>query len=110
MVTVIGVQRAYEVSMTQGFRFYFLADLTEASAPLFLLDDDGSRRATPWQTADVRHDEREAAALFVGSFGGSYWDDSKVRSCDPAGFPLYDGMTEEAYIDSVIESVEAVEV
>lgn len=41
---VVVMQRVYEVFRAFGSRFRFLADLVEASAPLFLLDDEVSGR------------------------------------------------------------------
>lgn len=103
----------YTVTTTFG-SFRFAADLAQASANIYSLPDrdaeDGDEGGpTPYQTADARHDEMRAAILCLKSFGHEYWLSPMVeRDWDDDG-QTYDGMTEDAYLRSLIASVEAEE-
>lgn len=86
--------------------FRFEADLTQAAAPIRSLpdhdDDDTDGFSTPFQTADARHDAREAAKLLIRYFGRDYWLDPTAEVEDG----MINGMPEDDYIDSLIVSVE----
>ena len=71
------------------------ADLTQASAPITLLDaDDNAPMATPFQTADARHRPREMARLLIAWLGHDYWRDGDG-----------DGRPDAEQIDDLILSV-----
>ncbi len=55
----------YKVQMRRGDDFCFAADLTEASATIYLMDDEGEETSTQWQTADASHRVRDAAELLA---------------------------------------------
>ena len=72
--------KTYNVQ-TDTYAFRFRADLSQASAPIELLDDDGEWQPTQWQTASVGHCEWEAARQLaddIDSAGGG--DPSTVIS------------------------------
>lgn len=74
--------RTYNVQ-TDTYAFCFRANLSEASAPIELLDDEGQWQPTQWQTASVGHCEWEAARQLaddIDSAGGG--DPSAVLSVD----------------------------
>ena len=97
----------YTIRLNWGDTIQFAANLVEASATIYLIADDGERMPTQWQTADARHRPEIAARLVLRSLGSDFWaspDVSRDRSAD--GEPTYGGLTEDAYIDSLIESVD----
>ena len=51
----------------------FRADLSQASAPITLVNDEGEETATQYQTADARHDVRQALMLAIGACGRDYY-------------------------------------
>lgn len=53
--------------------FRFSADLTQASATIYTIDGEGERSATQFQTADARHDSRQALRLALLSCGAEYY-------------------------------------
>jgi hypothetical protein len=55
----------YVVEMDDGTVWHFRANLSEASAPLCLVEDDPpfDSISTQYQTADARHRAEDAAAL-----------------------------------------------
>lgn len=58
---------------TDSYCFSFRANLSEPSSVIELLGDDGEWLPTQYQTADVRHCERQAARLLaddIDSDGG----------------------------------------
>lgn len=65
----------YIVTVDGVERMRFQANLAQASAPILLEGD-----ATPFQTADARHDEWRAAELlnaWCRSEGGAAWGDDE---------------------------------
>lgn len=55
----------YKVKLSDGYEFTMLADLTQASANIGFLDEDGEPQPSPFQTASARHDAKSAAKLLV---------------------------------------------
>lgn len=55
----------YRATTASGETFRFAADLTEASAGIYLVDRDGEEFVTPWRTADARHRPMRAAELLA---------------------------------------------
>lgn len=95
-------ETTYVVTTTFG-QFKFLANMAEAAAPIRSLDDDddeyGDRiTPTPYQTADARHSEYEAAALLLRYYGPDYYLDPRDDS---------DDLDHDAYVRRLIVSVEA---
>ena len=89
----------YVVTTTFG-EFRFAANLAEASASIYSVDDedeaDSLDMVTPFRTADARHDPFEAAVLLMGYYGADYYlnpDDDD------------DNLDHEEYIRSKILSV-----
>jgi len=73
----------YSITVKGEVRAQFVADLTRASEPIYILHDHGvshNRESTPFQTSDARHREREAARLIIGycaSEGGPCVEDGE---------------------------------
>ncbi len=69
----------YTVKLDDGTSFRMQADMTQAAAPISVTFHDGESwwQGTPYQTADARHNEVEAANLVNDYFRESD-DDSKV--------------------------------
>lgn len=63
----------YTTIMPWGDKFSIEADLAQAAATIYTIDEEGERHATQWQTADARHDERRAIALALQSCGSDYY-------------------------------------
>lgn len=59
----------YKVTLADGQRFVFRANLTEAKAPISVNfhnpRDEDDWQSTPYQTADARHCEMRAAKLLA---------------------------------------------
>lgn len=92
--------KTYRVNLSFG-DFHFRADLTEASAPIFDVGVDGEDIATPFQTADARHREHEAAKLILESNGPEFYLPEGVDEEEAlAGYPTLD-----EYLNSVIVSI-----
>lgn len=72
----------YEVYTQKGNTFIMVADLTEASAPIGFLNDDGEYQPSPFQTADARHRTRAAATLLVDWFASNGDEADKVVSVE----------------------------
>lgn len=53
--------------------FEFEADLDQASATIYTVDEDGQLVPTQYQTADAGHDAREALRLCLEACGPAYW-------------------------------------
>lgn len=53
--------------------FRFAANLSQANAPICLIDDDGETTRTQYQTADARHDEHSALKLALHACGRDYF-------------------------------------
>lgn len=92
----------YIIKMTWGDTLEMECNLSEASAPI-IVDGDYS----PYQTADARHRLTDAARLAVLDQGRDWW----LSPCceigeDEDGEATYDGLSESAYIDSIIDSIE----
>jgi hypothetical protein len=84
------------------------ANLADAAAPVRveLEADDGERHefaATPFQTADCRHDPRAMARMVIAYLGADYWLDPTATVDDEAG--TINGMPRADYIDSLIVSI-----
>lgn len=83
-------------------RLKIRADLSQASSPIQYLadgdDDDRHWVPTPYQVADARHDEVEAAVLAVKYLGSEYY-------LDPADDS--DDLDHDAYVRRLILSIEA---
>ncbi len=69
----------YTVTFASGTEAQFAADLSEASAPLCYVDDEGTEHATQWQTASARHDEWQAAELV---FADELRDGDEIESVE----------------------------
>ena len=63
----------YAARMPWGETVRFCADLTQASAPICTIDDDGETHATQYQTADAHHRSSEALRLVVSACGRDYY-------------------------------------
>lgn len=61
-------------------KFSFAADLAQASAPIYLVGDDGELSSTQYQTADARHRERNALRLALQACGSEYYADPSADS------------------------------
>jgi hypothetical protein len=102
----------YRAKTTFG-SFRFEANLSEASAPIRSLpdspdDEETAGFPTPYQTADARHSETEAARLLLDYFGSEYWLDPTVEVTETDdGETLYAGMLREDYVRSLLVSVDA---
>lgn len=99
----------YAIHTHWGETYEFDADLSQASAPIHAITEDGELSSTPFQTADARHDADEAALLLMAWWGRDTWlsPDCEVTESE-SGEELYDGMTQDEYIASLI-SVESIE-
>lgn len=78
-------------------------DLAQASAPIHYLGEEGQLVSTPFQTADARHRERDAAKLVIGWLGSDYWlnpDDDEPK----------DEIEKDQYIGRLIRSIKRREV
>ena len=64
----------YTAKLSFG-KFSFAADLTQASAPICLVGDDGELSQTQYQTADARHRERDALRLALQACGSDFYAD-----------------------------------
>lgn len=98
----------YEVKLTfHSFRFSL--DLVEPSATIYMVDDDGLTSPTQWQTVHIGPKTPYAAAMLLIVTDTEYWIDpaSEVTE-DDNGELLYDGMTDEEYVESQIISVQKV--
>lgn len=99
----------YLVKTTFG-SFRFCADLTRAAAPIYSLPDKGAPEdegfSTPYQTADARHREWDAARLLLEYFGRDYWCDPDCMAIDEDGNETFNGLSQDDYLDSLIVSVE----
>jgi hypothetical protein len=74
--------------------FRFAADLTQASAPICLIGDDGELSSTQYQTADARHRERDALRLALQACGADYYaDPSSDMSADEQLDEIVEGAT-----------------
>lgn len=51
----------------------FIADLTQASAPIYYVGVDDEEFITPYQTADARHDVHAAAMLVIRHLGAEWY-------------------------------------
>ena len=74
----------YRVTLTDGPNFLMDADLVEASAQIsanWFPGDDTAWQGTPYQTADARHREFDAARLCAEYFAGQD-DCTEVESVD----------------------------
>lgn len=96
--------QTYTVTLTFD-TFQFRADLVEASANIQSVDEDGEVTPSPYQTADARHRECDAAKLLLRYYGGDYWLNPDHEVDDDAG--TIDGVSEDEYLDRLIVSVEA---
>jgi len=66
------MRTVYEIQLFERFRFS--ADLTEASASIYIVGDDGlDDTCTPYQTADAGHNLHEAAKLALLYCGRDYY-------------------------------------
>lgn len=74
----------YKVTLKDGQKFVFSANLVEASAPISVnfhdSDDDNDWQPTPYQTADARHSPRRAAKLLAAHFATDEDDCTDVAS------------------------------
>lgn len=71
--------KRYKVKLDCGETFTLLFDGTQSSAPVLWVDEFGDQQPTPYQTADARHCEFEAAEAILRSwqhhdFNGAYTD------------------------------------
>jgi hypothetical protein len=57
-----------------------VANMSEASAPICWVDDDGEVRSSPFQTADARHFSVRAAKLLIEWFRAQGGDEDEVLS------------------------------
>lgn len=103
----------YTIKLRFGDTLRVEANLAEASAPIKIINDhDGDWRceetvtSTPYQTADARHDVRRMARLVLQFLGSDYWLDPSIPIVDTEDEYTINGLSEEAYIDSLIVSVE----
>ena len=101
----------YKINLSFGESLHFAADLSEASATIYHVDDDTLEIGEPtqYQTADARHDETEAAWLILESCGRDYWLDPSAEITEVDDEEWIAGMRREEYIRSLIDSVETVE-
>ena len=65
-------QVIYKAQLSFG-EFKFAADLVEASATIYNVDDEGELSPTQYQTADARHRVREALRLALQACGSDYY-------------------------------------
>lgn len=63
----------YTTELPWGDTFKISADLTQASATIYNVADDGEETATQYQTADARHDATEAVMLALSTCGRDYF-------------------------------------
>ena len=95
----------YVVSLTFGETLEITADFAQASSQIYL---DG--QCTPYQVADTCHCRHRAAVMLIGDMGRDYWLDPDAEiGEDEDGETTYDGLTEEEYIDGLIESIESID-
>lgn len=100
----------YVVTTTFG-KFRFEGDFVQAASPIWSLPDrDGEDEdgfPTPFQVADASHRPYKAALLLLEYFGRDYWcDPDLLTDEDEEGNETFDGMTQDEYLASLIESVE----
>ena len=90
----------YTVTTTFGDSFRFTADFSRADSQLFVLSDDDvpedDGMPVPYQVADARHDETEAAVLLIKYFGRDWWLDPSTHVEDE---------DEDDYIRGLIVSI-----
>ncbi len=73
----------YTASLSFEPNFRFAANLAEASATIYLVDEDGELSPTQYQTADARHSVTEALRLALSACGEDYYvDPSDDRDAD----------------------------
>jgi hypothetical protein len=83
----------YTANLSFG-KFRFAADLTQASAPIYLVDDDGELSSTQYQTADARHRERNALRLALQACGSEYYANPDSEESD------------EEQLDEIVETAD----
>lgn len=79
------MRQTYSVTVGGEERLRFRADLVEASAPIRIVGANGTSRPTPFQTANARHQECEAAELlnrWCRSEGGECWEEDEDYEID----------------------------
>lgn len=97
----------YQIDTTLD-RTYMLADLSQASSPIWfasgdgmLLDDlkDDDWSESSWQVADARHDPYTAAIMYVMDTGRNYYADPNAEVIEnDDGQVLIDGLHPREYI------------
>jgi len=99
--------KTYTATTTRGDTITFTGDFSQASSPISIVDEDGNEHATQWQVADFCHDPERCAVQLVADGGCDYWlsPDAEITE-DEDGEELFDGMTEDDYIASLIKSVD----